>query len=140
MAIYYTLDGSEPGTQSQLYTGPFPAAQATIKAMAVIKDDRGAVVCLLPIRDVWQGSFLEPGLGWRILVVLTNIRQSNVRLYPTRPSSWYNWDFRWPGHPRSIAGDGRYRPLRPVLWFLWRQCFFPPTRDVGHGGYRLGAG
>lgn len=39
--IRYTLDGSEPGAQALHYTVPFQAAQASIKAVALTKGQRG---------------------------------------------------------------------------------------------------
>ncbi|AMR41280.1 alpha-L-fucosidase [Elizabethkingia anophelis] len=41
--IYYTTDGSEPGINSLKYNGPFEKEQGTIKAVAILKGDRGAV-------------------------------------------------------------------------------------------------
>lgn len=41
--IYYTTDGSEPGSNSLKYNGPFEKEQGTIKAVAILKGDRGAV-------------------------------------------------------------------------------------------------
>ncbi|KUY17412.1 alpha-1,3/4-fucosidase [Elizabethkingia miricola] len=41
--IYYTTDGSEPGINSLKYNGPFEKEQGTIKAVAILKGERGAV-------------------------------------------------------------------------------------------------
>ncbi|MCT3835422.1 alpha-L-fucosidase [Elizabethkingia anophelis] len=41
--IYYTTDGSEPGINSLKYNGPFEKEQGTIKAVTILKGDRGAV-------------------------------------------------------------------------------------------------
>ncbi|QGN21742.1 alpha-L-fucosidase [Elizabethkingia anophelis] len=41
--IYYTTDGSESGINSLKYNGPFEKEQGTIKAVAILKGDRGAV-------------------------------------------------------------------------------------------------
>ncbi|KFC34713.1 alpha-1,3/4-fucosidase [Elizabethkingia anophelis] len=41
--IYYTTDGSEPGINSLKYNGPFEKEQGTIKAVAILKGDRGTV-------------------------------------------------------------------------------------------------
>ncbi|WP_407486283.1 alpha-L-fucosidase [Elizabethkingia anophelis] len=41
--IYYTTDGSEPVINSLKYNGPFEKEQGTIKAVAILKGDRGAV-------------------------------------------------------------------------------------------------
>ncbi|MDV3751294.1 alpha-1,3/4-fucosidase [Elizabethkingia anophelis] len=41
--IYYTTDGSEPDSNSLKYNGPFEKEQGTIKAVAILKGDRGAV-------------------------------------------------------------------------------------------------
>ncbi|MCW2462275.1 alpha-L-fucosidase [Elizabethkingia anophelis] len=41
--IYYTTDGSEPGSNSLKYNGPFEKEQGTITAVAILKGDRGAV-------------------------------------------------------------------------------------------------
>ncbi|UTF93686.1 alpha-L-fucosidase [Elizabethkingia anophelis] len=41
--IYYTTDGSEPGSNSLKYNGSFEKEQGTIKAVAILKGDRGAV-------------------------------------------------------------------------------------------------
>ena len=41
--IYYTTDGSEPGINSLKYKGPFEKEQGTVKAIAVLKGERGAV-------------------------------------------------------------------------------------------------
>ncbi|KGT08981.1 alpha-1,3/4-fucosidase [Elizabethkingia anophelis] len=41
--IYYTTDGFEPGINSLKYNGPFEKEQGTIKAVAILKGDRGAV-------------------------------------------------------------------------------------------------
>ncbi|AQW94987.1 alpha-L-fucosidase [Elizabethkingia anophelis] len=41
--IYYTTDGSEPGVNLLKYNGPFEKEQGTIKAVAILKGDRGAV-------------------------------------------------------------------------------------------------
>ncbi|WP_337085325.1 alpha-L-fucosidase [Elizabethkingia anophelis] len=41
--IYYTTDGSEPGINSLKYNGSFEKEQGTIKAVAILKGDRGAV-------------------------------------------------------------------------------------------------
>jgi hypothetical protein len=43
--IHYTIDGTEPGADSPLYTGPFPVnATTTVRATAYTKD--GKAVCL----------------------------------------------------------------------------------------------
>ncbi|WP_407533990.1 alpha-L-fucosidase [Elizabethkingia miricola] len=41
--IYYTTDGSEPGINSLKYNGPFEKEQGTIKAVAILKGEPGAV-------------------------------------------------------------------------------------------------
>ncbi|WP_278551049.1 alpha-L-fucosidase [Elizabethkingia bruuniana] len=41
--IYYTTDGSEPGANSLKYNGPFEKEQGTVKAVAILKGERGAV-------------------------------------------------------------------------------------------------
>ncbi len=41
--IYYTTDGSEPGANSLKYSGPFEKEQGTVKAVAILKGERGAV-------------------------------------------------------------------------------------------------
>lgn len=41
--IYYTTDGSDPGINSLKYNGPFEKEQGTIKAVAILKGERGAV-------------------------------------------------------------------------------------------------
>ncbi|ATL43370.1 alpha-L-fucosidase [Elizabethkingia sp. HX WHF] len=41
--IYYTTDGSEPDANSLKYNGPFEKEQGTVKAVAILKGERGAV-------------------------------------------------------------------------------------------------
>ncbi|MCT3758415.1 alpha-L-fucosidase [Elizabethkingia anophelis] len=40
--IYYTTDGSEPDSNSLKYNGPFEKEQGTIKAVAILKGERGS--------------------------------------------------------------------------------------------------
>ncbi|WP_087094213.1 discoidin domain-containing protein, partial [Elizabethkingia anophelis] len=40
--IYYTTDGSEPDSNSLKYNGPFEKEQGTIKAIAILKGERGS--------------------------------------------------------------------------------------------------
>ncbi|MDF2190630.1 alpha-L-fucosidase [Paraflavitalea sp. CAU 1676] len=56
LQIYYTTDGTEPTVHSTHYTAPFPSAQANIKAVAFIKDQRGAVTTtrLGIIKNNWK--------------------------------------------------------------------------------------
>ncbi|MCL1665922.1 alpha-L-fucosidase [Elizabethkingia ursingii] len=41
--IYYTTDGSEPGANSLKYNMPFGKEQGTVRAVAILKGERGAV-------------------------------------------------------------------------------------------------
>lgn len=41
--IYYTTDGTEPTTHSAVYTSPFPLESSTVKAIAILGEDKGAV-------------------------------------------------------------------------------------------------
>ena len=42
--IYYTTDGSEPSTDSKLFTLPFPMGNSMLKAVAVLNEEKGAVM------------------------------------------------------------------------------------------------
>lgn len=43
LEIYYTIDGSQPGSGSQKYTAPFVAESKEIKAVAISKENQGSV-------------------------------------------------------------------------------------------------
>lgn len=56
--IYYTTDGTDPDANSSLYTGPVALGGCTVKAVAILGDERGSV-CTEVVG--W------PKEGWKVL-------------------------------------------------------------------------
>ncbi|MDO6440311.1 alpha-L-fucosidase [Cyclobacterium sp. 1_MG-2023] len=56
LSIRYTLDGTEPNTESRLYEGPFQLKNGEVKATAFGKNDRGAIAKALfgAIKANWK--------------------------------------------------------------------------------------
>ena len=76
--IYYTLDGSTPTTESEVYGGPIELTQsATVKAIAVLNG--------FPASEVLEGKYIINPAG-------TELEENQVLVDFTNPASLYKYE------------------------------------------------
>lgn len=56
--IFYTLDGTDPTSSSNLYMGPFPLENSDIKAVAILGEEKG---------PVYEGHIGLSKKGWKVI-------------------------------------------------------------------------
>ena len=101
--IYYTTDGSNPGTSSTVYTGPFTVSQTTtVKAIAY---DSQNVQSSVITRNYTIGEvgvlsvYFEKPAGWNM---------ANIHHWDAEPAGSVS-NSTWPGPSMIDEGDGWYR-------------------------------
>ena len=105
--IYYTLDGSEPGAQSQKYDGPINPGRATLRAVAIQKNETGPV-------ESYRFGLLKN--TWRLMQASSaQNRHEATMAFDENPRTW--WQSKAGAGEHSIAIDlGSQQTLNAMVY------------------------
>ena len=128
--IRYTLDGSEPGPESLLYTSPFAVTAPTVRARCMIPGQAERM------GEIASATFDLRKAKWRIHAVSSEQADSDegakMAIDGNKKTLWHSqWRPTSPEHPHSLTID--FGERLAVSGFL-----YTPRSDANRNGTLLG--